>query len=261
MRLRALHVAALVVVVVLGTVGVTSLTGVWVTESTRVPRVIKAGTYAGSSDPADIRGSYTFGDIERAFAVPASVVAEAFGLTGANPADFAAKDLEEVYGEIDGMEVGTDSLRLFVSLYTGVPYTPEETTALPAAAFRILLAQSGEAVTAHQDRVTELPRSAAVVSGAMDDSAPGGPAATAAADANVSGTGVTHETGLQEGVVKGATTFADVLAWGLSREQVESVIGGPMPARATRIRDHATEQGVSFGTYREAFQQLLDAEQ
>jgi len=61
------------------------------------------------------------------------------------------------------------------------------------------------------------------------------------------------------GVVKGRTTFADVLSWGLTREQVETVIGGPIPARATVIRDYAVEQGVSYGQYRGPLQALLDS--
>ncbi len=63
----------------------------------------------------------------------------------------------------------------------------------------------------------------------------------------------------EAGVVKGRTTFADVLSWGLTREQVETVIRGPIPARATVIRDYAVEQGVSYGQYRGPLQALLDS--
>jgi hypothetical protein len=252
MKLRSTHVAILVLVAVFGTIAATSLAGVWKTESTRVPRRIEQGEFAGSSDPADIRGSYSFADIERAFNIPVAVLAEAFAVQAPDPGAYAAKDLEETYGEIDGMEIGTDSLRLFVALYGGIPYTPEETTALPESALAILVAgganietipvissrtaiQSVETIGEEDSQETILPEPAPEPSE------------------------VEHAAELEEGVVKGQTTFADVLSWGLTRDQLETVLGGAMPARATKIRDYATEQGAPFREYRDGIQALLDA--
>jgi hypothetical protein len=267
MRLRSYHVAVLVLVLIFGTIAGTSLAGVWVTESTKTPRLIAEGEFAGISDPADIRGSYTFADIENAFGIPASLLAAAFGMDG-QPGEISAKDLEEIWGEIEGMEVGTDSLRLFVALYLGVPYLPEETTALPRAAYQILQRQSGaspdpdlpavaettrEALAAYSDRVVALEPEATA------------PTGTGAGAAGSQAAGIEpeepeeHETSTEEGVIRGATTFADLLSWGLTREQIEGVIGTEMPNRATKVRDFAAETGASFGSYRETFQGLLDA--
>lgn len=252
MKLRSAHLAVLVLVAVFGTILVTSLTGAWVTTTTRIPGQISEGEFAGASDPADIRGSYSFDDVQAAFGVPVPVLAQAFGVPEAGAGAYAAKDLEEAYGDVGGMEIGTDSLRLFVALYTGVPYTPEETTGLPESAWEILRSRDG----AVSPEAAEISGTVAPAPEAAGDLAASDVAAGDVAASDVAASETHAEP--TDGVVKGGTTFADVLSWGLTREQVESVIGGPMPARGTTIRDHATAQGVAFGEYRTAFQALLD---
>ena len=64
MRLTAKPLALLILAVIFGGVLVTSAFNWWTTESTKVPAKFASGEAAGQYDPADIRGSYTFGDIE-----------------------------------------------------------------------------------------------------------------------------------------------------------------------------------------------------
>ena len=54
--------------------------GWWQTESTKEAAVFTSGEFAGQANPADIRGSYTFGDVEKNFGIPAALLAQAFGV-------------------------------------------------------------------------------------------------------------------------------------------------------------------------------------
>ena len=63
---------------------------------------IKSGEFTGENDPSDIRGSYSFADIEKAFDIPVDVLVKAFGVSYVeDPAGFKAKNLEELYGELN----------------------------------------------------------------------------------------------------------------------------------------------------------------
>jgi hypothetical protein len=42
--------------------------------------------------------------------------------------EYKAKDLEELYGEQQTGEIGTDSVKLFTALYLGMPYVSEDST-------------------------------------------------------------------------------------------------------------------------------------
>src|SRR6056297_1195996 len=130
---------ALPAVFILG-IAVSMASGYWSTEANKVPAVYVEGETAGLYNPADIRGSYSFGDIETAFGVPAYVIARAFSLedTGTPPGRILAKDVEDRFGVIRGYEVGTDSVRLFVARYLDLPFDPEDDTGLPAQALSIL---------------------------------------------------------------------------------------------------------------------------
>ncbi|HCP14730.1 MAG TPA: hypothetical protein DIT32_02965 [Peptococcaceae bacterium] len=132
--------SAVVLVVIFGSVMISSALGLWQTTSSKVPDVYDTGTSV-EYDPADIRGSYTFGEIEAAFGVPAEDLGRAFGIK--DPADystFRCKELETLYSDLaaQGTEIGTDSVRHFVALYKGLPFTLVDTTYLPAPAVEIL---------------------------------------------------------------------------------------------------------------------------
>ena len=142
----AILLSALVVVV---GVAVTAATGLWQTSGTATPRRLEAvqtgETAAGSEtteagtayDPADIRGSYTFGEIASLYGLPLNELATAFGLSDAEAEGFQVKGLEKRYPEGE-TAAGTASVRMFVAYALGLPYTPTEDTYLPAAALPIL---------------------------------------------------------------------------------------------------------------------------
>ena len=108
-------------------------------EKTKAPASMPLGGTNRSSNPADIRGSSSLEDIGEAFEIPVDTLAVAFGVSGEkNPAAIRAQELDQRYGRVEGLDVGTDSLRLFVSLYVDRPFIPGEETGLPWIAYAVL---------------------------------------------------------------------------------------------------------------------------
>lgn len=128
-----------VLVFVLGIV-ITSVLGLWKTESTKIPAKFKEQQYSDQYNPADIRGSYTFADISRLYDIPSEDLFAAFGVDAAKNPDFKCKDLESIY-DAATYEIGTGSVRMFTAYYLGLPYDPTEETYLPVTAAEILEAK------------------------------------------------------------------------------------------------------------------------
>ncbi len=257
MRLTAKPLALLILAVIFGGVMVTSAFNWWATESTKVPAKFSEGEAAGQYDPADIRGSYTFGDVEKNFGVPAAQLAAAFALpAGTDPASFKVNQLESIYEDLE-VEIGTASVRLFTAFYTGLPYdlTAEEESYLPLQAVEILTALG----TLTPERLAYL------AAHTIDlDAAPPAETALPAAEATpapqVSGTPqADHTPEAEDGTVRGKTTFQELLDWGVPQERIEAVLGGPMPAPGVVIKDYVTAQGQEYATVRDALQAEVDA--
>ena len=67
-----------------------------------------------------------------------------------------------------------------------------------------------------------------------------------------------HETST-EMVIKGNTTFGDLLAWGIPEKEIEAIIGEKLPATGMTIRDWAVQKGLDFSPIKEALQAKVDA--
>lgn len=244
MKIKSITAAVITIVIILGGVFVTKLTGNWVTEGRKVPRKISAGAYAGSFDPADIRGSYSFQNISDSFPISPEELAQAFALDTSKKeaGQYLAKDLESIYGElIEGSgEVGTDSLRWFVALYLGYPYTPGEGTLLPSPALSLLKSKGIIDDTEFQTlkKYTISPSSSSSFS--------------------ESGETVHIESSENEQFIKGKTTFADLYSWGLTSEEIEKETGVPVGPRAAVLREYYAELGMEFGVQKAALQILVD---
>lgn len=256
MKLRSPHLAVITVVLVFGGIFISMLLGIWRTESSKVPAAYAQGEFAGEYNPADIRGSYTFDDIEKAFDIPVEILAEAFGLGAQeNPGTIQAKIFEEIFDEVNGKEIGTDSVRLFAALYTGRPYTAEETTALPLQAVDLLVREGRiDAGTAEEIREKHGVETAGDTAGSVqsDPEAPEEPAPEEPAAGN------TRDESDEDTAIKGKTTFQELMDWGLDREEIEEVIGMPIGPPDQAVRDFMIEQGIDFGAYKEELQRRLD---
>ena len=247
MTLTSKPLAAIVLVILFGGILFSSAMGWWQTESTKEAATFSEGEFAGQPNPADIRGSYTFGDVENNFGVPATTLAQAFGVSSDAPSTFGVKELETIYADQE-FEIGTVSVRLFVALYTGLPYEIVDDIYLPKRAVEML--KSNATLTAEQ--ITYLDAHAVAL--APIDAAQG-----EAQPALVPSTEEHTETDSSEDrTLKGKTTFQEVLDWGVSQETIETIIGSPMPNSLTKVKDYCTEQGLNFEEIRPAIQAEID---
>lgn len=138
MKIKSNTLGILVLIIVFGGIGLSSAMNLWITESTKVPDKFEEGVLTGEYDPADIKGSFTFGEISELFEIPIEDMAGAFGLpSDSDPYSFKNKDLETIYADQE-LEIGTGSVRMFVALYTGLPYEYVEEPYLLEDAVRIL---------------------------------------------------------------------------------------------------------------------------
>lgn len=247
MNLTSKPLAIVVLVLMFGGISFSSFMGWWETESTKEPATYTEGEFAGMANPADIRGSYTFGDIADSFDVTPEILAQAFGIVTDDPAAFAVKELETLYLD-SGFEIGTASVRLFVAYYNGLPF---DTTGLeiymPQSATDILLARGNLSPEqlAYLEEFTVNVGEAAV------------PAAEEpATDVTPVPTEIHTET--EEYLIKGKTIFGELITWGVPQETIESIIGAPMPDPAMKIKDYAAANGLDFETLKTTLQAEVD---
>jgi hypothetical protein len=247
MKMNALVLGIVAVSVIFGAVLISSALGYWQTESSKSPAKISNGDFAGESDPADIRGSYSFGDIEAAFDIQASILAKAFGVSPETSDTFQLKSLETLYASLadQGVEIGTGSVKYFVSLYKGLPYELTEEVFLPLPAVELLINEGK--VTEDQakkllEMAVEIPAFQTETSTTEVDSVP-------------------EQDPLESGfIIKGQTTFREVLEAGVSQEDIENIIGEKLPNPLTSIKSYCTEKGLNFETVKTALIILVDGQ-
>ncbi len=246
MKIRSTTLALLVVGILFGGILLTTLMGWWVTETSRVPVTFDEGSAAGAYNPEDIRGSYSFGDISSLFDIPLDRLAAAFMLPeDIEPEYFLNKDLEEMFlGRVpEEQEIGNASVQLFTAFYNDLPYSLTEDVYLPPSAVEVLRTD----VSLSDEQLIYLEAHTATLS---DSSLP--------EDTGESTVTPPEEHDTDEAVVKGSTSFQDVLDWGVSQEVIEEIIGAPMPSPLILVKDYCLENGLSFGEIKALLQEEID---
>ena len=258
MTLPSKTLAAIVVVLLFGGIFISSAMGWWQTESTKEAATLTSGEFAGQANPADIRGSYTFGDVDKNFGISPTVLAEAFGVKDSNLAAFTVKGLEGMYTG-SAQEVGTSSVRLFVALYKGMPYDLSTDTYLPESAAAILRTRTLTSEQAAYLAAHTVPNPGVAPAASAPQTAPQPTPQAQTPSAQATPEAETPSASSTDRTVKGVTTFADVLGWGVSQATIEKVLGMSMPAaQATKIKDYCTERELNFETIRPALQAEVD---
>ena len=212
-------VGLLTVGILVGGILLSLVFGLWQTSSTKQPAIIQTGSFAGMPNPADIRGSYTYQDVNNAFAVPVDVLLSAFqSQNGAQ----RIGDLEELWlaNIPEGTEVGTDSVRLFVALYTGIAFEAEEGTLLPISAIEVL----------EQLQKTSDPRFAGLKASAV------------ALPEGLEVAPVTNTTAVS---VTGKTTVQELLDAGYQFSDLEKILG-TIDNKLSAVKTLAENRGLDF---------------
>ncbi|WP_322508737.1 hypothetical protein [Anaerolinea sp.] len=251
MKLHSFTLAALVMLLIFGGIGLSTAMNWWHTETTKVVATFTEGEFAGLPNPADIRGSYTFGDVVNNFEISLNDLAIAFRLPAdVNAASFQVKDLESLYEDLP-VEVGTASVRMFVAFYLRLPYdlsASEDTYLFPEAA-AILQARGNmlpeQAVFLESHIVPE-------TAAETVESAPQSPATS------VTPTPDPTEHTAPERTITGKTTFQELLDWGVTQETIESLLGGSMPDPATPIKDYVVSKGLEFSSLKTKLQEAVN---
>ncbi|EJO5349271.1 hypothetical protein NRP93_003439 [Clostridium botulinum] len=241
MKIKNNMMAFIVITIIFSGIGIAKYMNLWKTESSKVPAKYNTGEYAGQYNPNDIRGSYSFSDINKAFDIDINLLAQAFGVENVdNISDFKVKDFENIYASLkdEGKEIGTSSVKLFVALYKGLPYELSEDTYLPNKAVDILKSEA----KLTKEQIGYIEKHSAQVK------------------ANLSNNNVNREEAeeSEEQIVKGKTTFKEVIQWGVSQEHIEKILGNKIGNKAVTIRDYCAENNIEFSKIKEEIQNQID---
>jgi len=258
MKIKNWHMGLVVLIVIFGGIGGTMAFNLWNTEGGgkggqgsgggKVPVTFKVGEFAGEYNPADIRGSYSFRHISELWEIPLTELGTAFGLGAIeNLADFRCGDLEAAYANLEeDVEIGTGSVKVFVALYTGLPYTLADDEYLPQSAVELLKSKA----TLTEDQVVFLDTHSVDISGVQ----------IVEPDITTEGVVPTEESEESaERIIKAKTTFKEVLDWGIPEEEIKTVIGEELPATGMTIRDFAIQKGLDFDHIKAPLQAKVDA--
>ena len=236
-------------ILIFGGIIATMAAGVWSTETEKIPVKFTEGASAGEYNPEDIRGSYTFIDVASLFEIPVDVLIKAFSLPlDTDPSQFKTKDLEGYYSfEDETIEVGNESVQVFVALYKNLPITLTDTY-LPKSAVEILKALDTMWPAATIDYFDAYAVEISATSAVQTETSSSEQAITSEQAA----TAETHV----EPIIKGTTTFQQLLDAGISEEQIKAVIGSNMPPTNQIVKDYCTQNGLSFAEVKAAIEDI-----
>ncbi len=247
MRIDSKIIAIVLVVMIFGGIATADVLGFWESESSKIPAKYSSGEFAGTYNPDDIRGSYTFGDIQNYFDISVETLADAFGINNMtiDIYSFQLKSLEEIYiGLSDDQEIGTGSVKYFVALYTGLPYT-DESDNIPLRALEILF-EEGKIDTDLRDKLMDI---------AIDTSLYLSPVKENDSDIETPVATDEHET---EKIINGNTIINDLFSYGITEPQLIEVLGEVPTSKNMKLRDYCTEKGLSFSAIKSKLTEFLD---
>lgn len=239
MKINQFFLSIAIVIIMFGTISATSALGLWHTTSTKVPATYLSGQASGLYNPADIRGSYTFGEISDLFGIPLKDLGNAFAIENENSfQEFQCKELESIYVSVntDLKSVGTDSVGIFVALFKGLPIELNDSIYLPNTA-EVILINAGKLTTDQR----------AFVSSHLVDpekvSSDNPPLSTSSESSSF---------------IKGKTTFREVLAIGVKKEDIEDIIKASIPDTSAVIKEFCLTNNLDFTIIKTEIQNLID---
>lgn len=241
MKIKSFTMGIIILLVIFGGIGATIATDLWTTTTDKKPAKFTSGEFEGNYNPADIKGSYTFLDVSEAFEINLQVLYKAFGLPkDTDGTKIQTKDLETLYSETD-IEIGNESVQIFVALYKNLPITLDETV-LPSEAVELIRLENS---SLNAEQMEYLETHSVDIQNIRD--------ITVTESENDNSTGDEEA----EAVLNGSATFQKVLDAGVTKEQIEEVIDASMPPTNQTIKDYCNETGLSFSEIKEKLNALI----
>lgn len=239
MKVKNNIMAVIIIVIIFSGIGIAKYMGAWKTESSKVPAKYKTGEFKGEYNPEDIRGSYSFKDISSTFNIEIETLAKAFGVENLEGvSNLKVKEFETIYASLaeKGTEIGTGSVKLFVALYKELPYDLTEDTYIPKSAYEILK----EKGNLDNDKLEYLEKHSIEVKKEESQSIE-----------------TVEEDEEEERAIKGKTTFKEVIDYGVSKAEVENIIGGKITSEATTVRDYCEKNNIEFSEIKEKLESKI----
>ncbi len=213
------------------------------------PLRYQEGPFEGMPIPEDIKGSYTLAQTAELHNIPLPVISEAFMVPVELLAYVRNSNLKDLYSSLISLdkELGNGSVKMFVSMYNGIPFEAHEPTWLLESGATILK-KSGKLTTedfryidAHTVYLSEI--------------------------VPVDWTGFqyeekNHDSTTDNGTlaIKSKTTFREVLDAGISAEQVMEILGTTeLPDPDELIRSYCVLNKLQFSFVKEELLRLLSS--
>ena len=250
MKLKIKIIAIIVPIILFGGIAVSMAAGAWSTTTDKQPAAYTSGEFAGEYNPADIRGSYSFEEVASLFEIDLNVLYEAFGIPDGTTG-MKTKDLESIYEEY---EIGNESVQVFVALYKNLPMELDDSV-LPKTAADVLLRDNPNLT---EEQKAYIASHTVEVEAAQEYTPP-----TEEASPSASPTGSPLKDGSgdgtnEEALVNGSTTFAQLLDAGILREDIETIIGSPLPPTNQTVKDYCIAQGLTFSDIKNQLNALAE---
>lgn len=243
MKVTSKPMALIIFIAIFGGIGLTSAVNLWQDGSSRTPRTLTQGETAGQYDPADIRGSSTFGEVSSYFNIPLEVLKAAFHVSAEKDiTGTPLKDMADFAPDMSPHSVG-----MFAAFYNGLPFDPGEEAYLSSDAAAILI-QHGK-LTPEQRAYLDAHTLKDI--GVRDGQITPTILAVQTIPAETKGSNAPK-------TITGTTTFQDLLDWGMSKETIEKIIGAALPDVKKAVRDYISDQGLEFRSYKDSLQAELN---
>lgn len=252
MKISHIHILIAIIVIIGGGIGIASQMSLFGTSRSAAPMKLTSDTY----DIADIRGSFTLKEVETYYQVPSEAIIEAFNLKpDTNPSTFQLKELKEIYQpvEIEGAEyaIETDTVKVFVSLFSDIPYTSEETFYLPETTVAYLiredkLSQQEKAYWIKHTFNLAFIESEEVITEVKEDT---------------NDDHLNQEEEKKAIAITGRMTIAEIINMGIDSEAFKEITGLDIPEDKTvSIRSFIASQELEFSVIKEKMESFLSSD-
>jgi hypothetical protein len=228
MKIKMNAMALIIFAVIFGGIAATAAANIWTTESSKIPVTYKSGEYEGQYNPKDIRGSYTFKEVSDLFNIELNVLYKAFIIPEGTDSSIKTKELESMYEGMD-VEIGNESMQVFVALYKNLPvilddvYLPKQAVEIIMEANRNLTDEQRSYLKEYQAEIPDVKNETSIQSETGSSEDPEG-----------------------EQLINGSTTFQQAIDAGIPEQKIKDIIGKELPSLNTSIKSFCTQEGLSF---------------